>query len=78
MRTTSAPSVKPGGTLVYVVCSLLDAEGAGQAQRFLDAHPGWKAAQPDIHAGCERGPGLRLTPFKDSTDGFFVAKMTTP
>jgi len=70
--------VKPGGSIVYITCSLLDAEGADQAQRFLDAHPGWKAVPVDLHAGSARGPGLRLTPFKDSTDGFFVAKMTMP
>ncbi|MBC9031496.1 RsmB/NOP family class I SAM-dependent RNA methyltransferase [Sphingomonas sp. JC676] len=74
----AAGLVKPGGSIVYIVCSLLDAEGADQAQRFLDAHPGWKAAEPNLHAGTPRGPGLRLTPFKDSTDGFFVAKMTMP
>jgi 16S rRNA (cytosine967-C5)-methyltransferase len=74
----AATLVKPGGALVYIVCSLLDAEGAEQAQRFLDAHPGWKAVAPDMAAGTARGPGLRLTPFKDSTDGFFVAKMTMP
>lgn len=74
----AAGLAKPGGAIVYIVCSLLDAEGADQAQRFLDAHPDWKAAHPDIHAGSSRGPGLRLTPFKDSTDGFFVAKMTAP
>ena len=74
----AATLVKPGGSVVHIVCSLLDAEGADQAQRFLDAHPGWKPATPDIHAGHARGPGLRLTPFRDSTDGFFVAKMTMP
>jgi 16S rRNA (cytosine967-C5)-methyltransferase len=74
----AAGLVKPGGSIVYIVCSLLDAEGADQARRFLDAHPGWKAVPPDLHAGTPRGPGLRLTPFRDSTDGFFVAKMTMP
>ena len=74
----AATLVKPGGSITYIVCSLLDAEGADQARRFLDAHPGWKAAPIDIHAGHARGPGLRFTPFRDSTDGFFVAKMTMP
>jgi 16S rRNA (cytosine967-C5)-methyltransferase len=74
----AAGLVKPGGAIVYIVCSLLDAEGAGQAQRFLDAHPDWQRAGPGIPAGTPRAPGLRLTPFRDSTDGFFVAKVKRP
>ena len=74
----AADLVRPGGTLVYIVCSLLDAEGAGQAQAFLERHPGWAAAPLAPEIGRPRGPGLRLTPFADSTDGFFVAKMVRP
>jgi 16S rRNA (cytosine967-C5)-methyltransferase len=74
----AAELVRPGGSLVHVVCSVLDAEGADQAQVFLDAHPGWSAAPISLGAGTQRGPGLRLTPLRDSTDGFFVAKMVRP
>ncbi len=70
--------VRPGGSLAYVVCSLLDAEGADRAQAFLDAHPGWTAEPLALGAGRPRGPGVRLTPLADSTDGFFVAKMIRP
>lgn len=70
--------VRPGGALVHVVCSVLDSEGADQAQAFLDAHPGWTAAPLSLGAGTPRGPGIRLTPFAHSTDGFFVAKMVRP
>ena len=31
----AAELVKPGGRLVYAVCSLLSREGAGQIERFL-------------------------------------------
>ncbi|MEI9926665.1 MAG: RsmB/NOP family class I SAM-dependent RNA methyltransferase [Sphingomonas sp.] len=72
----AAELVPPGGALVYVVCSVLDAEGAGQAQAFLDSHPGWTAQPPAF--GAPRGPGVRLTPLSHSTDGFFVAKMVRP
>lgn len=74
----AADLVRPGGMLVHVVCSLLDAEGAGQAQAFLDRHPGWKARPLSLGAGTPRGPGLRFTPLADSTDGFFVARMRRP
>lgn len=74
----AAQLVRPGGALVYVVCSVLDDEGMGQVQAFLDAHPGWKAEPLALGAGTPRGAGLRLTPLADSTDGFFVAKMVRP
>ena len=70
--------VKPGGTLVHIVCSLLDEEGAGQAEAFLARHPGWQAEPITLPAGAPRGPGLRLTPTDDGTDGFFVARLKAP
>ncbi|WP_084580802.1 RsmB/NOP family class I SAM-dependent RNA methyltransferase [Sphingomonas azotifigens] len=71
----AARLVRPGGRLVHIVCSLLDAEGAGQVERFLAAQPGWAAVPFDAPAGRRRGEGLRLTPLHDGTDGFFVAKL---
>ncbi|WP_313534869.1 RsmB/NOP family class I SAM-dependent RNA methyltransferase [Sphingomonas sp.] len=71
----AARLVRPGGALVHIVCSLLDAEGAGQVERFVAAHPGWAAVRLDAPAGRPRGEGLRLTPLHDTTDGFFVAKL---
>jgi 16S rRNA (cytosine967-C5)-methyltransferase len=73
----AAPLVKPGGALIYIVCSLLDEEGAAQATRFLTDHRGWTAEQP-MPFGRERGPGRRLTPLHDATDGFFVARLRRP
>lgn len=70
-----AALVKPGGALVYIVCSLLDEEGAGQVAAFLAANPGWRAQSLDLPAGRRHGPGLRLTPAHDATDGFFVARL---
>jgi 16S rRNA (cytosine967-C5)-methyltransferase len=70
--------VRPGGTLIYVTCSLLDEEGAGQAQGFLDTHSGWRAVAPELPLGAPRGPGLRLSPARDGTDGFFIASLVSP
>ena len=66
--------VRPGGVLVYVTCSLLDEEGADQAAAFLARHEGWSAQTLDLGAGTPRGKGLRLSPFRDGTDGFFIAR----
>lgn len=73
----AASLVRPGGALVHIVCSLLDEEGAGQADRFLADHPGWASEQP-IAFGRPRGVGRRLTPAHDGTDGFFVARLIRP
>ncbi|MBF9151445.1 RsmB/NOP family class I SAM-dependent RNA methyltransferase [Novosphingobium jiangmenense] len=70
-----AALVRPGGRLTYVVCSLLDAEGADRIETFLSANPGWDVALPPLPAGRPRGKGWRLTPFGDGTDGFFFATL---
>lgn len=70
------PLVKPGGALVYAVCSLIREEGAGQVERLLAELPGWTVDVPDI--GTPDGTGVRLTPAKGGTDGFFVARLVKP
>lgn len=70
--------VKPGGALVHIVCSLLDAEGSDQVQAFLTRNPGWSVAEIDGSIGSAHGLGRRLTPATHSTDGFFVAMMRAP
>jgi 16S rRNA (cytosine967-C5)-methyltransferase len=71
-----AALVRPGGALVYIVCSLLDEEGAAQVSAFLADHAGWHAERLSLPAGRSHGPGVRLTPTHDATDGFFVARLT--
>jgi 16S rRNA (cytosine967-C5)-methyltransferase len=70
-----AQLVRPGGRLVYVVCSLLDEEGSGQVAAFLAEHLGWRAAPLSLSLGSPRGPGVRLSPFRDGTDGFLIASL---
>ena len=74
----AAGLVRPGGRLVYVTCSLLDAEGSDQAEAFIARHPGWRTRRPDVPAGTPRGEGLRLSPSHDGTDGFFIACFDSP
>ena len=73
-----AGCVRPGGALVYIVCSLLDAEGVAQVAAFLAAHPGWSVDTPALPFGRPHGAGIRLTPAHDATDGFFVARLRAP
>jgi 16S rRNA (cytosine967-C5)-methyltransferase len=70
----AAELVRPGGRLVYAVCSLLSREGAGQIERFLDRHSSWISEDTAIPAGRQDGAGRLLTPGHDRTDGFFVAR----
>lgn len=74
----AARLVRPGGRLVFVTCSLLDAEGRAQADQFLARHSGWRAELPPLPAGRPHGRGIRLTPFHDGTDGFFIACLVSP
>ncbi len=53
---------------------LLDEEGARQAEGFLVRHPDWQAEPLSLPAGTARGAGIRLSPWHDGTDGFFVAR----
>ena len=73
-----AEMVRPGGRLVYAVCSLLSAEGADQAAAFLSRHSSWIAQDPLEHGGRLDGAGRLLTPGHDATDGFFVARFVRP
>jgi 16S rRNA (cytosine967-C5)-methyltransferase len=74
----AAELTRPGGAIVYAVCSLLRREGAGQVARFLERHSSWVAEETAIPGGRLDGDGRLLTPAHDSTDGFFVARLKRP
>ena len=70
--------LKPGGRLIYVVCSLLDEEGADQFDRFLADNPNFESQALSLPLGAPRKRGIRLTPYRDGTDGFFIACARQP
>ncbi|OLP59170.1 MFS transporter [Xaviernesmea oryzae] len=84
--TNAARHVRPGGTLVYITCSILPAENADQTRAFVEANPDFTlqpalpvyqrlfAGAPEPWSG-ESG-GLTLTPATTGTDGFFFSLMT--
>ena len=74
----AAELVRPGGRLIYAVCSLLSREGAGQIDRFLERHSSWISQRTPISGGRADGHGLLLTPGHDRTDGFFIARLGRP
>lgn len=74
----AAQLVRPSGTIAFVTCSLLDAEGADRITAFLDRHPGWQVEPIAPSLGATHGPGWRLEPLRDGTDGFFIACLRSP
>ena len=72
-----AELVRPGGHLVYAVCSLLSVEGPAAIDAFFNRHSGWLDDEP-FAAGRRLGRGRVLTPLHDGTDGFFVARLRAP
>jgi 16S rRNA (cytosine967-C5)-methyltransferase len=59
-----AAATRPGGTLVYSVCTISRAESDAVIDGFLAETPGW-----------ELGSVRRLAPDTDGTDGFFIARL---
>jgi 16S rRNA (cytosine967-C5)-methyltransferase len=78
----AAARVKPGGRLVYCVCSLEPEEGEGQARAFLKRHSEFATAPVVAGEGgapaasVTRDGWLRLLPhhMTGGMDGFFVAR----
>jgi 16S rRNA (cytosine967-C5)-methyltransferase len=83
LLSAAADRVKPGGRLVYCVCSLEPEEGEAQIERFLGARPDF-ALEP-IAAGEGGAPEASLRPdgtlrilphhIPGGCDGFFVARL---
>lgn len=75
----AAQLVRPGGSIAFVTCSLLDAEGADRVAAFLARRPQWTTAPLAIAAPTSpRGHGQRLDPIITQSDGFFVALLKAP
>ncbi len=63
--TAAGAATAPGGTLVYSVCTISQAEGVRVVEAFLDVHPDFSAD----------GAPVQLLPDRDRTDGFFIARL---
>ena len=82
LLASAARRVKPGGRLVYSVCSLEPEEGEAQVRGFLAAHP--EMAIDPIEPGEAGSPAaslaregwLRILPHhaEGGLDGFFIAR----
>ena len=75
----AAEAVRPGGVLVYSVCSTEEEEGQNVVEAFLRDHRGFVPegfALPDdlASAGGTSGAAM-LLPHRHGTDGFFIARL---
>jgi 16S rRNA (cytosine967-C5)-methyltransferase len=67
--------LKPGGVLVYSVCTLTDAEGPDVARRLAAAHPDLELLDPpDGPWERAKGCGHRLLPHVSDTDGMYLVR----
>ena len=68
--------LKPGGLLVYAVCSTDTVEGADQIEMFLRSHPEFTSEPPKGLSNLPSWQGhLRTLPGPEGLDGFFAARM---
>ena len=80
---TVSLAVKPGGLLVYSVCTLTPEECDEQVDRFVSSHrdfrlerppAGWALAAAEADCLDEQGR-LRTLPHRTGTDGFFAVRL---
>ena len=68
--------VRPGGTLLYSTCTLLEEENELVVEDFLRGHPEYGLESFSLPGPLGSSPGmLTLWPQRHGTDGFFIAKL---
>lgn len=71
-----AAYVRPGGTLVYSTCTILEQENQSVVHTFLQSHPEFETVciTHPVFGTCPTGM-ITLLPSVHGTDGFFIAKL---
>jgi len=72
MVLAAAATVRPGGVLVYAVCTLTAVETCDVAAAAVSALSGWSVLDPPAPPWRPAGPGALLLPQAAGTDGMFV------
>jgi 16S rRNA (cytosine967-C5)-methyltransferase len=67
--------LRPGGVLVYSVCTTTEEEGPAQVRWLLDEQPLEPDAAPAPLSALAEGGLLRLWPHHHQTDGFFAVRL---
>ncbi len=74
----AAALVRPGGALVYSVCTLTRAETIDVAASFAADHPGWRSRPAPEGPWQPWGSGALLLPQRADTDGMAVFAWEAP
>lgn len=78
LLSAAAPLVRPGGTLVYSVCTLTEAETTAVADDFAASHPDWSHADVPGAPWRPWGTGALLLPQAAGTDGMALFTWRAP
>jgi 16S rRNA (cytosine967-C5)-methyltransferase len=72
-----APTVRPGGRLVYAVCTITYEETDGVIEAFLADHPEFTLAEPPpgLDASLLDGGALKTDPLHNGLDGFYAVRL---
>jgi len=72
----ASQAVKPGGVIVYSVCSITEQEGSDVIQSFLHSHPDFKFEEfPNPLSGCATPGEMTILPSDGPCDGMYVARL---
>ncbi len=74
----AAVLLKPGGTLVYSVCTLTNSETSGVDDHLAAAHPALVPLPPPAGPWDPHGRGARLLPQSAGTDGMYLLRLRRP
>jgi 16S rRNA (cytosine967-C5)-methyltransferase len=78
MLENAAALVRPGGVIVYAVCSLAPQEGLGVVRGFLAEHPEFaleRPQMPQLAPWLQSDGTMSTSPERGGLDGFFAARM---
>jgi 16S rRNA (cytosine967-C5)-methyltransferase len=73
-----ATRVRPGGVLVYSVCTFTEEEGPERLAAFTAAHPDFAVERPDderVAAFCDASGAVRTWPHRDDGDAFYAVRL---
>ena len=71
----AADLVRPGGRLVYSVCTLTDAETVAIDEHLASTRPDLRAEPPPDGPWQPQGRGARLLPHTADTDGMYLLRL---
>ena len=69
------PALRPGGTLLYVTCSVFQAENDGVIETFSQSHTDFALQSAGEFPAIHTGFGLQRLPGLHSGDGFYYSRL---